>query len=101
MGAGSADSVGALERRGGGGRGGGDGRRGRQEGEGRQEGGAGGEGRALHVVAHRVWQDHHAALTLLQLLGSLHGHGHGTASTATCQEARVGGGVDQQVCGYL
>ena len=42
----------------------------------------------LHVVAHGVGQDHHAALALLQLLGSLHGHRHGTAGAATCGAGR-------------
>lgn len=56
----------------------------------------------LHVVAHGVGQDHHAALALLQLLGSLHGHRHGTAGAATCGAERSGSGSDapagQRVC---
>lgn len=45
---------------------------------------------ASHVVPHRVRQDHHTALAFLQLLGGLHGHGHGTARAATCREGRRG-----------
>lgn len=41
-----------------------------------------------HVVPDGVGQDHHAALALPQLLGSLHGHGHHAARTATCREGR-------------
>lgn len=54
--------------------------------------GTGGRGRteASHVVPHRVRQDHHTALAFLQLLGGLHGHGHGTARAATCREGGRG-----------
>ena len=38
-----------------------------------------------HVVADGVWQDDHAALALLQLLGDVHRRCHGRSRAASCQ----------------
>lgn len=43
---------------------------------------------SLHVVPDGVGADDNAALTLLELLGCLHSHRHGTARAATCQDTQ-------------
>lgn len=45
---------------------------------------------SLHVVPDGVRADDNTALTLLQLLGCLHSHRHGTARAATCQDTQQG-----------